>query len=127
MSFFLSLRSLFCLLVCLLRAIANKRVYHYCRLVTFSTGLQEVLKRGKLKEDMIFFPGVRPNGISSSLSPLALLTYPLPPFFFVCSACTLLLRLSIVWWSISCRRGSFVILLNKSLLRLLLGRLSWPR
>ncbi|EKM52424.1 uncharacterized protein PHACADRAFT_30944 [Phanerochaete carnosa HHB-10118-sp] len=33
-------------------------VYEYCRLVTFSVGLQEILKQGKLQEDTVFFAGV---------------------------------------------------------------------
>lgn len=33
-------------------------VYQYCRLVILSTGLQQVMKRGTLKNDVVFFPGV---------------------------------------------------------------------
>ena len=34
-------------------------LYHYCRLVIFSVGLQEVVKTGSLKNDTVFFTGVR--------------------------------------------------------------------
>lgn len=33
-------------------------VYHHCRLVTYSVGMQHVLKQGKLKQDTLFFAGV---------------------------------------------------------------------
>lgn len=32
-------------------------VYEYCRLITYSVGLQEVMKQGKLKDDTMFFAG----------------------------------------------------------------------
>ncbi|PSS11025.1 hypothetical protein PHLCEN_2v3321 [Hermanssonia centrifuga] len=41
---------------CLRMALMHS-VYQYCRLVTFSAGLQQVMKRGKLKEDEVFFTG----------------------------------------------------------------------
>lgn len=37
-------------------------MYQYCRLVTYSTGLQRVVQAGKLKDDVTFLPGVsRPS------------------------------------------------------------------
>ena len=52
-------------------------MHHYCRLVTFSLGLQRVVQAGKLKEDATFFAGVgtaRRTSVQSTDKPLQCLS-----------------------------------------------------
>lgn len=44
-------------------------VYQYCRLIIFYAGLRAVLQRGELKDDTVFFAGVRPPSPLLALHP----------------------------------------------------------
>jgi len=74
-----------------LRMALLQSVYQYCRLVTFSSGLQRIVQAGKLKDDMTFLPGCLQaasaviNCVMDRVLPTGFIRYS-PEFVFALSA-----------------------------------------